>query len=294
MPSHVKSPLSKILHRAKTHKGRRVLAAREPQFYETGKQTLFLRGQNTSQTVTQCLGDLFDLKKRQSVRLQRKNRVYPFEDSSYLLQLCSRGECSLFLLANHSKKRPDNLVLGRVYDDKILDMVEMGVQGYRPISQFGTDLISVSSHPLILFLGPQFEAELSQVKNLFLDFFRGPKTDKLPISSIEHVIVFSANDVTDIQMRVYRVVREKRMECGLEEMGPRIGLKIRRQRPADEKLFRRSIKVATVGQVRHAKNVSYSTQGAKLGRIHMDRQEYSHLQTRKRKALKNTGVRNES
>ena len=294
MPSHVKSPISKILHRAKTHKGRRVLAAREPQFHETTKQTLFLKGQNTSQTVTQCLSDLFDLKKRHSVRFQRKNKTYPFEDSSYLLQLCSRAECSLFLLANHSKKRPHNLVMGRVYDDKMLDMIEMGVQGYRPISHFGTDLISVSSHPLVLFLGPQFEAELSQVKNLFLDFFRGPKTDKLPISSVEHVIVFSANDVTDIHMRVYRVVREKRMECGLEEMGPRIGFKIRRHNPPDEKVFHKSIKVATVGQIKHARNVSYNTQGAKLGRVHMDRQEYSKLQTRKRKALKVTAVRNES
>ena len=263
-----------------------MLAAREPQFHETTKQTLFLKGQNTSHTVTQCFSDLFNLKKRQSARLQRRNKTYPFEDSSYLLQLCTRGDSSLFLLANHSKKRPDNLVLGRVYDDRILDMVEVGVEGYKPISQFGTQLISVSSHPIVLFLGPQFEAELSHVKNLFLDFFRGAKTEKLPITSVEHVIVFSTNDVIDIHMRVYRVVREKRMECGLEEMGPSIRFKLRRQNPPDDKLFRKSIKVATVGQIRHAKNVSYNLQGAKLGRIHMDRQEYSNLQTRKRKALK--------
>ncbi|KAI6661367.1 hypothetical protein LOD99_9950 [Oopsacas minuta] len=286
MPTHKSSPISKILHKAKTHKGRRILAAREPQFHEGTKQTLFLKGQNTSSLITQCLGDFYNLKKRSSVRLQRKNMIYPFQDCSYLLQLCVRMECGMFVLANHSKKRADNLILGRVYDDKVLDIVELGVESYKPISEFKTDLISVTSHPAVIFLGPQFEAELSKVKNLFLDIFRGPNTDKLPLSSIEHVITFSTNDVINIHMRVYRVVREGRNVCGLEEMGPRVCFKMRRYNPPDDKLFRKSIKVATVGQIRHLKNVSYNIHGSKLGRIHMDRQDYSNLQTRKRKALR--------
>ena len=282
----MKSPLSKILHKAKTHKGRRIQSAREPQFHETHKQTLFLRGQNTSPLISQCLFDLYLLKKNNSVKLQRNNKIYPFEDSSYLQQLCVRAQCGLFLLANHSKKRANNLILGRIFDDKILDMVEIGVESYRPISDFKTDLISVTSHPIVLFMGPQFEAELSKVRNLLLDMFRGPVTNKLPLSSIEHTILFTANDDTSIHMRVYRVIREGRNLSGIEEMGPRISMNIRRHNPPDDKVFRKSLKVATVGQIRHARNVSYNTHGSKLGRVHMDRQDYSKLQTRKRKALK--------
>ena len=286
MPSHIKSPLSKILHRAKTHKGRRIQSAREPQFHETPKQTLFLKGQNTSPLIYQCFSDLYHLKKNMSVKLQRKNKIYPFEDISHLQQLCSRAECGMFVLANHSKKRANNLIFGRIFDDKLLDMLEIGVEFYKPISEFNTDLISITSHPIVLFLGPQFEAELSKIKNLFLDLFRGPTTDKLPLSSIEHIVLFTANSVTTIHMRVYRVVRESRNVSRLEEMGPRICMKIRRHNPPEEKTFRKSLKVATVGQVRHARNVLYNLHGSKLGRVHMERQDYSKLQTRKRKALK--------
>ena len=264
-----------------------MIAAKEPQFHETPKQTLFLRGQNTSPLVSQCLSDLYLLKKSSSLKLQRKNKIYPFEDSCYLQQLCVRAECGLFLLANHSKKRPDNLVCGRVFDGKVLDLLEIGVESYRPVSDFKTDLISVSSHPIVLFMGPQFEAELSKVKNLFLDLFRGPATSsRLAVSSIEHVILFAANDVTHVHMRVYRVAREGRNVSGIQEMGPRIGMKIRRHNPPDEKVFRKSLKIATVGQIRHARNVSYNREGSQLGRVHMERQDYSQLQTRKRKALK--------
>ena len=169
----------------------------------------------------------------------------------------------------------------------MLDLLEIGVESYRPVSDFKTDLISVSSHPIVLFMGPQFEAELSKVKNLFLDLFRGPATSsRLAVSSIEHVILFAANDVTHVHMRVYRVAREGRNVSGIQEMGPRIGMKIRRHNPPDEKVFRKSLKIATVGQIRHARNVSYNREGSQLGRVHMERQDYSQLQTRKRKALK--------
>ena len=289
MPSHVKSPISKILHSAKTHKGRRVLASREPQFHEGNKQTLFLKGNNTCTLVTQILNDLYNLKKLSSTKLQRKNPIYPFQDSSLVEKLCVRAECGIFVMANHSKKRPNNLTIGRIFDEKLLDMVELGVESYRSISEFGKELIPATSHPIVVFLGPQFGAELSGIKNLLLDTFRGVKTEKIPPHTLEHVFLFSTNDVTSIYMRVYRVAREGRNVSGIVEMGPRVRFTIRRQMSADEKVFRKSLRQASVGQIRHAKNVSYNPHGSKLGRVHMNRQEFSRLQTRKRKALKTEG-----
>lgn len=44
---------------------------------------------------------------------------------------------SLFAVGSHTKKRPNNLVLGRLYDFRLYDMVEFGVHNYRSIQSFG-------------------------------------------------------------------------------------------------------------------------------------------------------------
>ncbi len=47
-----------VFRRAKTHKGRRFLEAREPKLNENTKTTMFIRGGRTSEIVTQALKDL--------------------------------------------------------------------------------------------------------------------------------------------------------------------------------------------------------------------------------------------
>jgi len=48
----------------------------------------------------------------------------------------NNNSSSLFVLGSHSKKRPNNLVLGRTFNHQILDMVELGVENYLPMASF--------------------------------------------------------------------------------------------------------------------------------------------------------------
>lgn len=65
--------------------------------------------------------------------------VRPFEagGEAALEVQCSRNNCSLFALGSHQKKRPHNLVLGRLYDFRLYDAVEFGVRQYRSVQSFG-------------------------------------------------------------------------------------------------------------------------------------------------------------
>ena len=53
--------------------------------------------------------------------------MHPLENIVPLESMASKNDCGLFCFGNHQKKRPDNIVIGRIYDGKTLDLFEVGV-----------------------------------------------------------------------------------------------------------------------------------------------------------------------
>ena len=102
--------------RAKTARGRRALEKMMPQLEENPRTALVLRGQKSSALVNAALTDLFMLKKPNAKHFSRHNAVHPFEDATGLEFLCQKNDASLFAFGTHSKKRPNNLVIGRLFD----------------------------------------------------------------------------------------------------------------------------------------------------------------------------------
>lgn len=189
--------------KAKTHKGRRLLAARESQSFAAVKNLLLLRGGRCNSTLQGLLGDLRDLKKPQAVFLsQRKQKdLHPFEDAEPIEYLTRKNGCGLFAFASSSKKRPSRLILGRVYDHEVLDMFEYSVTHYTPASAFSSvQAPRAGSAPLLLLQGGVWEAteELKNAKNLFGDLFRGAASppdgppQKLFLSGVDRLIAVSA------------------------------------------------------------------------------------------------------
>lgn len=69
----------------------------------------------------------------------RKNPdVKPFETGGevHLEFFCNKSNCSVFLLGSHSKKRPHNITMGRLYDFHFYDALELGVENYQGIKHF--------------------------------------------------------------------------------------------------------------------------------------------------------------
>ena len=100
----------------------------------------------------------------ESLRFTRKNaEVRPFESGgeAALEAHCSHANCSLFALGTHQKKRPHNLVLGRLFDFRLLDCVEFGVAAYRGIKEYGgaAALAQLGNKPCFLFAGEGFETD---------------------------------------------------------------------------------------------------------------------------------------
>merc|ERR1711981_130251 len=284
----------------RNQRSKRALENREPKALESNKGSLFIRGTNCTQTVLQCMKDLHCLKKPDSdFYSQKNNDIRPFENFNQIEFWSQKHDISLFALGNSNKKRPDNLILGRLYDHKMLDMVEFGVNNFKAMSDFGCGKIPVGTKPCLLFSGSLFDThdEIKRIKNLLVDFFRGPRVPKIRLQGLEHALQFTAVEKDDgkkvIYLRSYKIELRKsgsripRVE--LEEMGPMMDLEVRRTHMADEDYFNTACKkVKNVDKPKVIKNVSKDAFGSTIGRIHIPAQKIGTIQTRKMKGLKET------
>lgn len=73
-----------VLSKPTTHKGKKILLAREPQIKEKVKHTMIIEGRKCAGDVKQALKDLYQLKKPLTKVLKRNNDITPFEDATSL------------------------------------------------------------------------------------------------------------------------------------------------------------------------------------------------------------------
>jgi len=277
----------------KNQRVKRALEKREAKIFENDKTTMFIKGGQTSGVISEALKEFALLKKPLSNIFHRKNITRPFDDATSIEFYSKKTDCSLFMFGSHSKKRPNNLVLGRLFDQHLLDMFEFGIVKFVSMHQFKTAKVMSGVKPCLVFSGDKFESDplYKRIKNLLTDMFRGASVTQLRLSGMEHVYEFVVVEDT-IYLRSYRVVLKKsgcrtpRIE--LEEIGPSLNLVLRRSTVASDDLYKLANKQPITAKPKKKKNISQDSFGSTLGRIHMTPQDLNKLQTRKIKGLKDS------
>mmetsp|Transcript_4240 Transcript_4240/g.12961 ORF Transcript_4240/g.12961 Transcript_4240/m.12961 type:complete len:326 (+) Transcript_4240:124-1101(+) len=266
--------------------------AREPQVNEGPKQAMFIRTSSSGMVSTSLLRDLHALKKPDAVTYTRKNKIIPFEDPTSIEFFSHKNDCSLFALVSHTKKRPQNLVIGRLFDHHMLDMLEVGVSNYESIARFEAAIQpAIGTKPCILFKGSEFETDPQYrlLKSMWLDMLRGRTVEKVNLANLDHVVVITAISDGSVSFRHYAIKLKKsgsslpRVE--LQSIGPNFDMTLRRVRSAANELMKEAMRQPKESQPKKIKNISTDALG-KMGRIHMKRQDYANLQLRKMKGLK--------
>lgn len=280
------------INKLKTRRGKRALDDRAPKIIENDKSALVIRGGKTNEVVTNVLRDIYMLKKPLAEQLKRRNPFHPFEDETPFERFSSKLDSSLFLFGSNSKKHPNSLVLGRMYDHHLLDMVELRVTNYKSSTEFKTPNITLGAKPSIVLEGTKWQSDhsMKRIGNLMIDFFKGARVDKIRLQGLEHVISLTCTEENTILLRVYRVQLKKSIgntpRVELLEMGPSIDFEVKRKKLADESLFKTACKLPKQLLAKPRKNTSEDVFGNKLARIHIGKQNTDDIQTRKVKALK--------
>ncbi|KRX86894.1 Ribosome production factor 2 -like protein [Trichinella pseudospiralis] len=283
--------LEHLVRQPKTQAGKRYLANRAPKLVENNKKTIFIRGPHTKKITEECLNNLYQLKKPDAVCLKRNNQFRPFEDETPIEKFCKKYDASLFCFASDTKKRPNNLILGRTYDFNVLDMFEFAIESFASIYAFKNCYVPLSTKPCLVFHGEEFQNDLvySRLKSLLIDFFRGPTVKKLRLQGFEYTLSFTVfND--QILMRAYKNLLKRSGSkiplIKLKPAGPSMNLVLRRYKLASDDLFRLACKIPKSVIPRKKKNIEHDVFGTKHGRVHMQRQDLGELKQRKMKALK--------
>lgn len=278
--------------KAKTPKYGRVkreLEKREPKLVETGKKTLILQGTKTSNVLNTVLSEIYHLKRDNAIRYTRKNdSIRPFESGgeTSLEFFSMKTDCSIFVYGSTSKKRPDNLVIGRTYDHHIYDLIEVGVENFKRMDSFTYDkklAPQAGSKPFIVFSGEAFESvdELKHLKEVLLELLRGEVVDNLNLAGLGRVYVctaISSNRVflTHCAMRLKKSgTIVPRIE--LVEIGPSMDFVVRRHRLPNESLKKEAMKTAKDKLHKKIKNVSKDALQGKLGKIYVPDQKVGEM-----------------
>ncbi|GJN73053.1 Brix domain-containing protein-like protein [Purpureocillium lilacinum] len=285
-------------------RSKRALEKREPKAIENPKTCLFLRGTSCSQVVQDALNDLHSLRLPLAKKFTKKNPIHPFEDASSLEFFSEKNDASLLVFGSTQKKRPHAITFVRTFGHKVLDMLEtyLDPESFRSMAQFKNKKFAVGLRPMLLFAGSAFESPVSNeytlAKSMLLDFFKGEPSDKIDVEGLQYIVSVTAEDAVSggddakpaIHLRVY-LIRTKRSgqklpRVEVEEIGPRMDLRVGRVQEADESMLKEAMRKARGTEEKTKKNITTDSMGDKIGRVHLGRQDLSQLQLRKMKGLK--------
>ena len=143
--------------------------------------------------------------------LRNSKDMHPFDNVVPLESLAAREDCGLVCFGNHQKKRPDNLIIGRTYNGKMLDMFELGIYNFKSMELFNAKEVAREIKPLLVFQGEQFEfsEKHQRLKNLFygkifalviryIELFSLTDLKEANIVELKRLLVFTAVNDTDI------------------------------------------------------------------------------------------------
>ncbi|KAF2874738.1 Brix domain-containing protein [Massariosphaeria phaeospora] len=286
----------------KNARAKRAMEKREPQEKENTKTTLVVNGPKTSQILKLACADIISLKRPFIDKFSKKNDIHPFDDASSLEFFSLKNDTTLLLFTFHSKKRPHSLTLARTFSHKMLDMLELYINPttFRTLQQFKNKKPSVGLKPLMSFHGTLFDdpnpSKYTLAKSLLLDLFRGQEAAEVDVSGLQYLISISAAEPSDatpapeLKLRFY-LLRTKRSgqklpRVEVEEMGPRLDCRLGRAQFPDADMLKAALKKPKGVEPRTKKNVDMDVMGDKVGKVHMGKQDFKDLQTRKMKGLK--------
>ncbi|KAH0792916.1 Ribosome production factor 2 [Histomonas meleagridis] len=274
------------MNTATTHKGRKILKNREPKFVENRKQSLFVKGLKCSQELNYFWDELAKFRHGELAKYAKKNDIFPFESVDLLEKYCNKKQCSLFTFFSHTKKRPMNVIFGRLFNAHVLEMYEFGVFDFIRYPNLPNADVDNGAVPALVFQGEQWDTDFAQVRSVFIDFFVGDLKGSVNLEQVQHALVFTITDSETpvICVRHYSVKCDRGNNVSLSLVAPSFNLVPRRKMDPDAEVLEQSLIKPVVGK--KVKNVTTDALGRKVGRVFVRKQDTKEIKPAKFRGLR--------
>ena len=247
----------------------------------TAKTLLALHGCTTSETLKRLINDIAIMKCGECHKLSRKNAGISLFQGGCEVSLefyAEKTNAACFAIASHQRKRAHCLTIGRFYNNRLFDAVEIMINDFKQITEFGQVASSAiaGSKPCLQFSGEKFETDekFKMLKNIFLDIFRGRTVSHINLKGIDRCILLNATDDGFILFRQFAIKYKKSgtklPKIYFEEMGPRFDAKVGRSRAPSMNLQKEAFRTSLLDEssVKHSNDKIVD----KIGRIHVNNQ----------------------
>ncbi|KAJ6518669.1 Brix domain-containing protein [Mycena sanguinolenta] len=303
----------------KNARAKRALDARLPKEVEDPSTAVFVRGTHTGQVLNDVMRDLMALKRPHVISFSKKNDIHPFDAASTstasLEFWATKNDASMFVIGQTTKKRPNGLTFVRMFDNRVLDMLEVGVESFVSMADIKTAKSTPGHKPLMHFASDLFDTNprFAQLKSMLIALFNGEVIESICLAGLEYVISVSLGpsipttsaitgeedpaSLPTVHLRTYTTrllasgTKIPRVE--LTPMGPSLDMRLRRHTPPDPELLKLAMKTPKLkktdvekGLGKKRKNIETDEMGDLRGQIHVGKQDLGKLQTRKMKGLK--------
>jgi ribosome production factor 2 len=271
--------------KAKTHKGRVFLQNKEPKLVEDNKHCLFINTNKSNEVLRMVLTDLFVGRKDYSKKLGKKNDIKDvFTTPDSIEFLCEKNNCAMFTTATDIKKRPMNLIMGNLFENKLLDLVEFEVMNFLNVDFFKGDTnIDACMKPVVIFQGDIFETdfEFARIKKLFFEFFKMYDIEDVSIGLLKRIIILTAAGDKVIKIRTFELNNHSehifKDKLQMKEIGPSLDLKVRRVKLATDEVYKIACRQPRTKSKTRSKNEATNVLLEKRGRVYMTSQDLNKM-----------------
>ncbi|SOV15035.1 nucleolar preribosomal assembly protein, putative [Plasmodium gaboni] len=198
----------------KTRKGQLILKRREGVYEEGSKYCLFICSNKRSLILKNFMHDIYNIYKPLTCYMPKAhpNLSNIIDKIDKLVDICIHNNCSFFFSVFSTKKKPSRFIIGRLFNNKILDYYVFNLLSYIPLKLFSLSKeILYDTKPLVLIQGDYFEKNETNryVKNILFDFFKHKNVDSFSKKSIQRLIVISAYQKNDSSVNVASDTKEE-------------------------------------------------------------------------------------
>jgi ribosome production factor 2 len=211
--------------------------------------------------------------------LSRTPKAWPLSARSSSLRYSHLG----WLKRSSSKKRPDNLVFGRLYNHVVLDIFEAQVTAIEGNPELAFKNIDTTQRPVLLVFGDIFETkpELGRVRNFFNDLF-GSNNQKKKIdveNSLNFVVTLTGYENQTFELAFHRYNKQLNK---LDNLGVKLSMKLGRAQIAADDIFKEACKQPKLEKKTALRKVSEKSKvGEHLARVHVKQQDLKTLRLKK-------------